>query len=256
MDSLVKTSRRPVDYIKTSDCQFCDGDWATAMEDDVPAEEALVVNTDQFRKHLGYHLQQTAMFSLPRLNQDDEVQSNAADAREDDLNGKEVPKMHRTWVNNNHGRGWRIISNRRAVFIAFAFFLTEYDGLQYKISDKMLNRDINFTPARFRKIEHDYYLVYHPAIRRQPKIEPVHDLRADDLIHDIQFSPDGKTLAAGLDEAVHIFSVETCGMICELMARSSPSTYLGMNSLCFSPDGRYLAAMGIGTATVRPRIIL
>jgi hypothetical protein len=120
--TVIEQSRRPIEFIQPSECPFCDDEWVSAEPSAIPAEETLVVDVDEFRRHLGHHLQQVALFSLPRLNQDQEMDSNHVVGFPD---RDAMPAGYR-WVRDDCGRGWSIISGRRATFIALAFFLAKY----------------------------------------------------------------------------------------------------------------------------------
>lgn len=71
---VVEQSRRPVKFIRPNECPFCDEEWARGEVSDTGA---LVVTLDEFRRHLGQHLQRVALFSLPRLEQNQDASSSA-----------------------------------------------------------------------------------------------------------------------------------------------------------------------------------
>lgn len=71
---VVEQSRRPIKFIHPKECPFCDEEWAKGKVTDT---EALVVTLDQYRRHLGQHLQRIALFSLPRLGQHQDAKSSA-----------------------------------------------------------------------------------------------------------------------------------------------------------------------------------
>lgn len=71
---VVEQSRRPVKFIHPNECPFCDEEWARG---EVSETGALVVTLEEFRRHLGQHLQRIALFSLPRLEQNQEASSSA-----------------------------------------------------------------------------------------------------------------------------------------------------------------------------------
>lgn len=71
---VVEQSRRPVKFIQPNECPFCDEEWARGEVSDT---EALVVTLDEFRRHLGQHLQRIALFSLPRLGHNQDASSSA-----------------------------------------------------------------------------------------------------------------------------------------------------------------------------------
>ncbi|KUI59501.1 U3 small nucleolar RNA-associated protein 21 [Cytospora mali] len=117
---VVGQARRPIVSIQPSECSFCEDTWAlTELEDTTADDKTLVVTVDELRRHLGHHLQQIALFSLPRLSQDQEAGSNAV---VDGVPDRDIlPAGHR-WVRDDCGRGWRLIAARRCIFVAFASF--------------------------------------------------------------------------------------------------------------------------------------
>ncbi|KAK2605572.1 hypothetical protein N8I77_008401 [Diaporthe amygdali] len=76
--AVIEQSRRPIKFIQPAECPFCEGEWAAAAPNpEVAGSVELVVTLDDFRRHLGHHLQRIALFSLPRLRQDRETSSSA-----------------------------------------------------------------------------------------------------------------------------------------------------------------------------------
>ena len=75
---VVEQSRRPVRFIQPSECPLCDKDWAVLEpKGEVTDTGALVVTIEDFRRHLGKHLQRIALFSLPRQGRTQEANSSA-----------------------------------------------------------------------------------------------------------------------------------------------------------------------------------
>lgn len=70
---VVEQSRRPIKFIHPNECPLCDDEWARGQTSDT---RALVVTMDEFRRHLGQHLQRVALFSLPRLGQSEDASSS------------------------------------------------------------------------------------------------------------------------------------------------------------------------------------
>lgn len=120
LSAIVEQSKRSVDVIRPGDCPFCDEPWAESDSDIHKTSEILVVSPEQFRHHLGHHLQQVAMFALPRRNQHSESRqgSNAVVGSPD---RDDISQGYR-WVRSDCGRGWSIVSNSRLKFFALAAF--------------------------------------------------------------------------------------------------------------------------------------
>ncbi|KAL3465651.1 hypothetical protein BJX64DRAFT_252236 [Aspergillus heterothallicus] len=69
ISTLLEQSKRPVDWIGATECPFCDEPWAKSLSDGIQDEAMIVVTPQQFKKHVGQHMRQTAIFTLPRLLQ-------------------------------------------------------------------------------------------------------------------------------------------------------------------------------------------
>ena len=95
---LDQASRRPLDLIPAADCPFCDeweqkiraampqkqegttgGAMAVAEDDQTPAD-IIVVEHNQFRKHVGSHMEQLALFAIPRTTTDPEEEEQDDDS--------------------------------------------------------------------------------------------------------------------------------------------------------------------------------
>jgi len=205
VQSVVELSKRPVNYIRPEDCPLCDDDWASLE----PAartslvEGDLVVNTDQFRRHLGHHLQQIALFSLPRLEGDghDRGSNNAALTRSLGRGGSDVfdsSGRHYRWVREDCGRGWAAVSSRRAHFIAFAAFLTLYKKHRQilhvpQVVHQSIQKAIYFNaesevPKEFKTTGYNWEVLYNPSVPRSVEIE---------LLHSIPYVPEVRKMVFG-----------------------------------------------------------
>jgi tetratricopeptide (TPR) repeat protein len=68
LDAIGEASKRFVNYVPALDCPFCH-DWEAKLRLanlNISADEIVVVTPDQFRSHVGAHMQQLALFSIPR----------------------------------------------------------------------------------------------------------------------------------------------------------------------------------------------
>ncbi|KAH0545417.1 hypothetical protein FGG08_000558 [Glutinoglossum americanum] len=85
LSAIISLGETPVDKILATDCPFCD-DWDTvlkgrmALTDPEISTERLVVTPEQFRRHVGRHMEQLALFVLPRNYYDDEGMDFGSDA--------------------------------------------------------------------------------------------------------------------------------------------------------------------------------
>ena len=81
LPALLKASRQTVDRLDASACPLCDWEPALrAQNHHIASEDIVVVTLDQFRRHLGSHMEQLALFALPRSQNDgdDYADSNKA----------------------------------------------------------------------------------------------------------------------------------------------------------------------------------
>ncbi|KAI0107771.1 hypothetical protein GGR51DRAFT_515003 [Nemania sp. FL0031] len=128
VSSIVEASRRPANYINPKDCPFCPEDWATREDEgnNVDRNVTIAVNIDQFRRHLGQHLEQIALFSLPRSHIDLEAESKEVGGIVDRVSLPIGPR----WIREDCGKGWNILSGKRSVFVAFAAFRMYFEKVK------------------------------------------------------------------------------------------------------------------------------
>ena len=129
VDAISHQSKRQVSSIPSSDCPFCTKPWAESDAATGTKDEILVVDIAQFRRHVGHHMQQVAMFALPRFIQDMTTESQAVGGsieRDDTL----IPYR---WVRDDTGPGWAKVAHRRGTFIAMSAFLKLFRAPKTKI---------------------------------------------------------------------------------------------------------------------------
>ena len=83
LPALVEASRQAAGRIPATSFLLCDWDAILrGMNRDAPTGDTLVVTLEQFRRHLGSHMEQLALFALPRgyKDEDDNADSNEAAA--------------------------------------------------------------------------------------------------------------------------------------------------------------------------------
>lgn len=108
LPALLKASRQSVDRIPAAACPLCH--WDATLRDlnkHTSSDETLVVTPDQFRKHLGGHMEQLALFALPRKYKDEEENAKsheaAAMAHSDSLS-RQLSMEEMSWkTNSSHG---------------------------------------------------------------------------------------------------------------------------------------------------------
>ncbi|KAH6719114.1 hypothetical protein BKA61DRAFT_473803, partial [Leptodontidium sp. MPI-SDFR-AT-0119] len=68
LPALLEMSQKALSKLSPTDCPFCD-DWEQRLRiinPHIPATEALAVTPSQFQHHLGAHMEQLALFAIPR----------------------------------------------------------------------------------------------------------------------------------------------------------------------------------------------
>lgn len=97
-------------------------------------------------------------------------------------------------------------------------------------------------PSHLKRVGQDWYAVFNPAIRRVLDVELVHNLNHSSVVCCVRFSRDGQYVATGCNRSAQIFSVESGHMVAQLQDDRLPEDGdLYIRSVCFSPDGKYLA---------------
>ena len=130
----------------------------------------------------------------------------------------------------------------------------------------LLDLDYNQVPENLKKRESDYYVLYNPALPRNIEIDLHSSLEHSSVVCCVKFSNDGQYLATGCNKTTQVYRVSDGALIAKLSDDSAPSVQNGNNisgstngtgkdgndnstassdlyirSVCFSPDGKYLA---------------
>ena len=78
---LLHACRQVVDRVPAADCLLCD--WESVLRQNntaISPHETLVVTLDQFRRHVGSHMEQLALFALPRSYKDHGAEGGSNEA--------------------------------------------------------------------------------------------------------------------------------------------------------------------------------
>ncbi|KAI0965397.1 hypothetical protein F4678DRAFT_335366 [Xylaria arbuscula] len=106
IEIFMNASQRAVDVIPAEECPFCD-EWAVSLKDDmsVPpstsySELLITVQPVQFRRHVASHMEQLALFALPRNTDGDDIEQGtnqvASRSRSTDDEQKNLPRTSHT----------------------------------------------------------------------------------------------------------------------------------------------------------------
>lgn len=88
----------------------------------------------------------------------------------------------------------------------------------------------------------DWYAVFNPNVRRALDIELMWNLPHESVVCCVRFSHDGTRVATGCNRSAQIFDVATGNKLTTLTDESvDKEGDLYIRSVCFSPDGNYLA---------------
>lgn len=107
--------------------------------------------------------------------------------------------------------------------------------------------DSTSVPAHLKKLQQEYYILYNPSLPKTVDVELVHSLDHSSVVCCVRFSNDGKFLATGCNKTTQVFGVETGELVARLTDDNSAAENgnsgadLYIRSVCFSPDGKYLA---------------
>jgi CRP-like cAMP-binding protein len=91
LEAFAEASRHTIDRFIASDCPFCDF-WESTLRiknSAIPVSDTILVTPAQFRRHLGLHMQDLALFALPRgyLGEDCSEAGSAVDSVKVDAGG-------------------------------------------------------------------------------------------------------------------------------------------------------------------------
>lgn len=88
----------------------------------------------------------------------------------------------------------------------------------------------------------DWFAIFNPRIPRVLDVDLVHTLSHDSVVCCVRFSHDGRYVATGCNRSAQIFEVSTGAQVTRLQDETvDKEGDLYIRSVCFSPDGKFLA---------------
>ncbi|TAQ89785.1 hypothetical protein B7494_g1860 [Chlorociboria aeruginascens] len=113
---------------------------------------------------------------------------------------------------------------------------------QANVGNALAELDLERLPAHQKRVEADWFAIFNPQVPRVLDVDLVHTLQHESVVCCVRFSHDGKYVATGCNRSAQIFDVVSGQKVCVLLDDTVDTVGdLYIRSVCFSPDGRYLA---------------
>ncbi|EEB93899.1 hypothetical protein MPER_07384 [Moniliophthora perniciosa FA553] len=105
--------------------------------------------------------------------------------------------------------------------------------------------DVATYPAEFKKEGSDWFAIFNPKVKKGLDVSLVHTLMHESVVCCVRFSADGNFLATGCNRTAQIYDtktgIKTCGRSVLVDEGAGKAGDLYIRSVCFSPDGKFLA---------------
>ncbi|KAI8575534.1 hypothetical protein K450DRAFT_261385 [Umbelopsis ramanniana AG] len=107
----------------------------------------------------------------------------------------------------------------------------------------MVDVDPESVPSSLKNEGSDWIALFNPKAQRLLKVDLVHNFEHPSVVCCVKFSMDGRYFAAGCNRATYIYDVATSQRVCVLqddnVGKENDDLYI--RSVCFSPDGKFIA---------------
>lgn len=106
----------------------------------------------------------------------------------------------------------------------------------------LADQDLDSTPANYKRQGEDWFAIFNKDVPRVLDVSLVHSFEHPSVVCCVRFSTDGKYIATGCNKSAQIFDVKTGQKVATLVDDNVDGQGdMYIRSLCFSPDGHYLA---------------
>ncbi|KAL9026631.1 MAG: hypothetical protein Q9196_004725, partial [Gyalolechia fulgens] len=112
----------------------------------------------------------------------------------------------------------------------------------HQIINNLADLELESLRPEQKREGNDWFAIFNPRIPRVLDVDLVHTLSHDSVVCCVRFSYDGRYVATGCNRSAQIFDVGTGAQVTKLQDESvDKEGDLYIRSVCFSPDGKYLA---------------
>ncbi|KAJ9643062.1 general transcription repressor [Coniosporium tulheliwenetii] len=120
--------------------------------------------------------------------------------------------------------------------------LTAFQRPHPNVGNTLADLEVDHVSENYKREGNDWFAIFNPSIRRVLDVQLVHNLPHQSVVCCVRFSRDGRYVATGCNRSAQIFNVEDGRLAAHLQDSSLPEDGdLYIRSVCFSPDGKYLA---------------
>lgn len=122
-------------------------------------------------------------------------------------------------------------------------------------SNMLIDIDLESLGPEHKKEGIEWHAVFNPRIPRRLDVDLIHTIPHQSVVCCVRFSQDGRFVATGCNRSAQIYEVETGNLVAHLQDTTLPEDGdLYIRSVCFSPDGQYLAT-GAEDKVIRVRVL-
>lgn len=101
--------------------------------------------------------------------------------------------------------------------------------------------DPDNVPPQLKREGADWFAISNPKVAQILKVDLVHTMEHSSVVCCVRFDAEGKYLATGCNRSAQIYDIHTGQTVCVLADDAAGKDDLYIRSVCFSPDGKYLA---------------